>query len=289
MRRLSILLAAIGFAVLALTVSGPAAAQDRYSAIVLDAANGDVLYEDQADAPRYPASLAKMMTLYLLFDAIRHGDIGADEVLTASAAAAAQPSTHLALQAGDRISVEDAILALVVWSANDVATIVAERLAGSETRFAALMNARARYLGLNSTRFTNATGLPDAAQSTTARDMARLGRALWTDFPDYYSYFQTADFSWNAVRVRNHNHLLRAVDGVDGIKTGYTRASGFNIVSSAYRNGGRVIVVVMGGNSAAGRDAQAANLIDVAFAEYARRATMGAANASVVAASQGTR
>lgn len=272
-----------------ITTSGAASAEDRYAAMVMNAATGDVLYEEQADEPRYPASLAKMMTLYLLFDAIQHRTVRLEDTLIASAAAAAQPPSRLGLQEGDQITVQDAILALVVCSANDVATVVAERIGGSEEHFAALMTQRARALGLAHTRFANASGLPDPAQSTTARDMARLGRALWTDFPGFYRYFQTADFNWSTLRMRNHNHLLRQVDGVDGIKTGYTRASGFNIVSSARRNGQRVIVVVMGGATAAERDAQAAYLIDAAFERNERRHGRDDQNTAISIARQSAR
>jgi D-alanyl-D-alanine carboxypeptidase len=169
------------------------------------------------------------------------------------------------LQESDEITVEDAILALVVQSANDVAAAIGERLGGSEARFASLMTSRARSLGMSHTRFANASGLPDPEQWTTARDMATLSRALMEDFPDYYCYFQTVSFSWGDYSGRNHNHLLWEVDGVDGIKTGYTRASGFNIATSAMRDGRRIIAVVMGGESARTRDAQTAYLINNAF------------------------
>jgi D-alanyl-D-alanine carboxypeptidase len=270
MRRQRILLATISLFAATIAFDGVALARDRHAAVVIDAASGEVLYEDEADARRFPASLAKMMTLYLLFDAIEHGETCLEDILTVSANAAEQPRSNLGLREGDFISVEDAIRALTVRSANDVATVIAERLAGSETRFAAQMTERARIMGLTDTRFANASGLPDATQRTTARDMARLGRALWADFPDYYHYFQTAEFTWDNERVRNHNHLLTDVDGVDGIKTGFTNASGFNIASSAQRDGRRIVVVVMGGDTAAERDEEATNLINDAFAEYDR-------------------
>ena len=277
MRRRLFLRAALGSLVFAFVPNrSAAAAQGRYAAVVIDALSGDVLYEESADARRFPASLTKMMTLYMLFDAIRGERLTLDDVLTASSSAAMQPASRLGLLLGDRLSVESAIYALVVWSANDVATVIAERLGGSEARFASLMTARARDLGLTSTRFANASGLPDPAHATTARDMAHLARAIWYDFPEFYRYFQTPAFTWDRVRVRNHNHLLRRVDGVDGIKTGYTRASGFNIAASAQRDGRRVIAVVMGGGTAAARDAQAAQLIDTAFNELASASAVGA-------------
>lgn len=267
MRRRLLLRAALGSLIFAFLPNRAANAQNRYAAVVIDAVSGDVLYEESADARRFPASLAKMMTLYLLFDAIRRRRLSLDDVLIASSSAAEQPASRLGLLEGDRLSVENAIFALVVWSANDVATVIAEHLAGSEARFASLMTARARELGLTSTRFANASGLPDPGHATTARDMAHLARAIWYDFPEFYRYFRSPAFTWDGVRERNHNRLLRRVDGVDGIKTGYTRASGFNIAASAERDGRRIIAVVMGGGTAAARDAQTAHLIDWAFNE----------------------
>lgn len=261
-------------------------ADDRYAAIVMDARTNEVLLEDQADEHRYPASLTKMMTLYMLFEALERGDITMDTRWTASRNAARQPPSRLGLgctrrRGCDSITVEQAINALVVQSANDVATLVAERLGGSEARFAANMTARARELGLTDTRFANASGLPDTRHQTTARDMARLAQALWRDFPQYYSVFQTPSFSWRRTSGRNHNRLLGQVEGVDGIKTGYTRASGFNLATMAERNGRRVIVVVLGGETAASRDAQVAYLVEGAFQEFARRDAGGTTLASM--------
>jgi D-alanyl-D-alanine carboxypeptidase len=265
----------------ALGFSAPASAQDRYAAIVMDARTNEVLHEDQADEIRFPASLTKMMTLYMLFEALERGDISLDTRWTASRNAAAQPPSRLGLgctrRGCDSITVEQAIRALVVQSANDVAVLVAERLGGSEARFAANMTARARELGLTETRFANASGLPDPRHRTTARDMARLSQAMWHDFPEYYHYFQTPNFSWRRSNGRNHNRLLGQVEGVDGIKTGYTRASGFNLATMAERNGRRVIVVVLGGETSAARDAQVAYLIEGAYQEYARREDGGTA------------
>jgi D-alanyl-D-alanine carboxypeptidase len=264
----------------------PAFADDRYAAIVMDARTNEVLLEDQADSHRYPASLTKMMTLYMLFEALERGDITMNTRLTASRNAARQPPSRLGLgctrrRGCDSITVEQAINALVVQSANDVATLVAERLGGSEARFAANMTARARELGLTDTRFANASGLPDTRHRTTARDMALLSQALWRDFPEHYHVFQTPSFRWRRSAGRNHNRLLGQVDGVDGIKTGYTRASGFNLATMAERGGRRVIVVVMGGETAASRDAQVAYLLEGAYQEYARRDTGGATLASM--------
>ncbi len=259
-------------AALALGLAAPASADDRYAAFVMDARSNEVLLEDQADETRYPASLTKMMTLYMVFEAIEHGDLTMNTRLTASRNASRQAPSRLGLRRGDTITVDQAINALVVQSANDVATMVAERLGGSEARFAATMTARARELGMRDTRFANASGLPDNRHRTTARDMATLAQALWRDFPEHYHVFQTPNFAWRRGSGRNHNRLLGQVEGVDGIKTGYTRASGFNLASMAERNGRRVIVVVMGGETAAARDAQVAYLIEGAYQEFARRA-----------------
>jgi D-alanyl-D-alanine carboxypeptidase len=269
-------------ALFALGLAAPASAQDRYSAIVMDARTNEVLLEDQADEARFPASLTKMMTLYMLFEAIERGDLSLDTRLTASRNAARQPPSRLGLACSrrrgcDSITVDQAIRALAVQSANDDAVMVAERLGGTEARFSANMTARARELGLTNTRFANASGLPDTRHRTTARDIALLSQALWRDFPEYYHYFQTPDFRWRRTSGRNHNRLLGQVEGVDGIKTGYTRASGFNLATMTERNGRRVIVVVLGGETAAARDAQVAYLIEGAFQEFARRADPNAA------------
>lgn len=243
----------------------PAAWADRYAAIVVDATTNEVLHSDQADSIRYPASLTKMMTLYMLFEAMERGEIRLTDTIEASRRAQNQPPSRLGLRAGDRLTVEQAIGALVTRSANDVAVAVAERLEGSEARFAQRMTAKARQLGMRDTRYVNASGLPDPNQITTARDVLTLSQALLRDYPQNYRYFQTAEFSWRNVYSRNHNGLLGRVEGVDGIKTGYTRMSGFNLASSAQRNGHRIFAVVMGGESAASRDAQMAYLIDTAF------------------------
>ncbi len=276
-----VLLGALGILVTAVIVS-PASAQDRYAAIVMDARSGEVIHEDQADENRYPASLTKMMTLYMLFEAIERGDISMETRLTASRNASRQPPSRLGLACSrrrgcDSITVSQAIRALVVQSANDVATTVAERLGGSEARFAANMTARGRELGMRDTRFANASGLPDNRHRTTARDMAILSRALWNDFPDQYHVFQTPTFRWRRSSGRNHNRLLGQIEGVDGIKTGYTRASGFNLATMAERSGRRVIVVVLGGETASSRDAQVAYLLEGAYTEFARREDPNAA------------
>jgi D-alanyl-D-alanine carboxypeptidase len=264
-------LAGAGVAVVVLTAA-PAAWADRYAAIVLDASTNEVLHADQADEVRYPASLTKMMTLFVLFDELERGSIKLTDTMPVSRRAQQQPPSRLGLRAGDRITVEDAIEALVTRSANDVAVVVAEKLEGSESRFAARMTAKARALGMRDTRYVNASGLPNPGQVTTARDTLALSQALLRDHPQRYRYFQTASFSWRNVYSRNHNSLLGRVEGVDGIKTGYTRASGFNLASSAVRNGHRIFAVVLGGETAASRDNQMAYLIDNAFAQIEAKA-----------------
>ena len=244
-----------------LAYASPGERDGRYAAIVVDAASGRTLHAESADEVRYPASLAKMMTLYILFGEIENGRLGMDSELAVSANAAAQPASKLGLKAGSTIRVADAIGALCVKSANDVATVVAENIAGSEEAFAERMTRTARSLGMRSTAFRNASGLPDPAQVTTARDMAVLARALQTDFPRHYANFSHRTFAWNGKRYENTNKLLGEVPGMDGIKTGYTRASGFNLATSVRRGGRRIIVVVMGEGSSAARNAEVAALV----------------------------
>lgn len=248
-----------------LATASPALSDDRYAAFVIDPRSNEVLHNEMADELRFPASLTKMMTLYMVFEAVQRGDITMNSTLTASRNAAAQPPSKLGIRRGDSLTVEQAVYALVTRSANDVSVMIAERLGGTEAAFADRMTTRARQLGMARTQFRNASGLPNRSQFTTARDMATLSMALMRDFPQYYGYFSTQGFSWRNLYSRNHNSLLGSVAGVDGLKTGYTRASGFNLASSAEREGQRVIVVVMGGTSAAARDAQVAYLLEAAF------------------------
>ena len=242
----------------------PATAR-TYTAIVIDADTGSILYESRPDTRNRPASLTKMMTLYMVFEAMRDGKLQPNEMLTVSRRAAGQTPSKLFLKAGRKISVEQAILSVVTKSANDSATILAEALAKTEFAFAQKMTAKARELGMYHTQFRNATGLPNRRQYTTARDMAILARALRADFPEYFHYFATEQFQWGRRQFRNHNNLLGNYSGVNGIKTGYTRASGFNLTASAERDGKRVIAVVMGGRTAKSRDAQMRKLLDRAF------------------------
>jgi D-alanyl-D-alanine carboxypeptidase len=238
-----------------------------YTSIVIDAETGKVVSEQNADAPNYPASLTKMMTLYLLFEALDKGRIKLDTPLAVSAYAAGQEPTKLGLQAGETVSVQDAILGLVTRSANDAAVTVAEGLAGSEDAFAQRMTAKAHALGMTNTTFRNASGLPDPGQMTTARDLSKLARALYHDFPEDYRFFATEKFVFRGRVVTTHNHLMQHFAGMDGIKTGYIRAAGFNLAASAVRDGHRLIGVVMGGRSAPSRDLIMASLLNTAFAD----------------------
>jgi len=237
-------------------------ASPKYAAIVVDGTKGAVLYQVSADSRRYPASLTKMMTLYMMFEAMEQGRISRDTPIPVSAEAARRPPTKIGFKPGDTIDVDTAIRALVTKSANDVATAVGEYLGGSEEQFAAQMTAKARSIGMRSTTFRNASGLPDDEQFTTARDMAVLGLALRRRFPSQYAYFSGQSFAYRGRTIRGHNDLLSSVDGVDGIKTGYIRASGFNIVTSVRRGSRKLVVVVMGGESAAARNRQVADLIE---------------------------
>jgi D-alanyl-D-alanine carboxypeptidase len=235
------------------------------SALVVDAASGEILLSENVDAPRYPASLTKMMTAYMVFDALAKKRLTLTQSLPVSAHAASMTPSKLGLLAGEQIRVEDALLGIVTKSANDAAVVLGEAIGGSEQGFARLMTQKARALGMSRTTFQNASGLPDPDQQTTARDMATLGLALLRDFPGYYRYFSTETFYYGDAAHRNHNRMLETYDGVDGIKTGFISASGFNIVVTAQRDGRRLIAVVFGGRSASLRNARAAVLLDSGF------------------------
>jgi D-alanyl-D-alanine carboxypeptidase len=243
------------------------------ASIVVDGNTAAVLQASNPDAPRHPASLTKVMTLYLLFERLEAGKITLDTPLTVSAHAAEQAPSKLGLKPGSTITVENAIKAVVTKSANDIAVTIAENLAGSEENFAKLMTQKARALGMSRTTYVNASGLPDDEQITTARDQALLGRAIESRFPRYYRYFSTPSFVYHGQAIRNHNHLLGAVGGVDGIKTGYTRDSGFNLVTSVHRDGRYIIAVVFGGRSAGQRDAHMRELISDHIREASLRRT----------------
>ena len=241
-------------------------AQAKYASLVLDAKTGEVLYARKADVQRYPASLTKMMTLYMVFEALDEGRLTLNQSLHVSRRAAGMPPSKLGLRRGNSIKVKDAILALVTKSANDVAVVVAEALGKTESQFAQMMTRKAWELGLAKTRFRNASGLPNKGQVTTARDMAKLARALLRHYPGYYKYFSTKSFTYKGRTYRNHNRLLKTYKGTDGIKTGYIRASGFNLVASTVRNGRRLIAVVFGGKSGRSRNRHMAKLLDKGFA-----------------------
>ncbi len=248
-----------------LVALGPEPAFAKYASLVMDAETGRVIHEINADTRNYPASLTKIMTMYLVFEALESKLWTPNSKLRVSARAARQPASRLGLRRGQRITVEDAILALVTKSANDAATVIAENMSGSERSFALKMTAKARQLGMNRTTFRNASGLPHRGQLSTARDMGVLARALVRDFPVYYRYFSIQRFAYGGVVHRNHNKLLRSYDGADGIKTGYIRASGFNLVASAQRDGQRVIGVIFGGNSPYSRNVLMTRLLNLGF------------------------
>lgn len=242
-------------------LSSQVQAQSKYAAIVIDAKTGKVLHSENADSRRFPASLTKMMTLYLTFEALQSGKIKKTTRVPFSVQAAAQPPTKIGVKAGGSLTVEQAMMALITRSANDASVALAELLGGSEQRFALMMTQKARSLGMRNTVFRNPHGLPNPGQFTTARDMATLGIALREHYPQYYGYFSIKSFKYGRQRIANHNRLLGKVRGVDGIKTGYTRASGFNLVSSVTDGNRRIVAVVLGGNSGRARDARMAQLI----------------------------
>ncbi len=255
----------VGFALIACFAATPALAE-RYAALVVDLDTDQVLFERYADASRYPASLTKLMTLYLTFQALEQGTLTLDQHLPVSALAAAQPPSKIGVKVGGAIPVRTAINALVVKSANDVAVVVAEALGGTESSFAQMMTDQARKLGMSRTTFRNASGLPDSGQISSARDMYRLARALITDYPQYYRLFSQTRFQYAGKTYTTHNRVMQRYAGADGMKTGYIRASGFNLITSAERNGVRLIGVVFGGRTGASRDAHMEELLDAGFA-----------------------
>ena len=266
MRWLSALPAAV--LVLLSASSGPAAAQvgsDRYASIVMDSGSGNVLSAASADEERYPASLTKMMTLYMLFDALRDRRVSLEQAVPVSPWAASMSPTKLGLVPGSYITVEQAILGLVTKSANDAAAALGEMLGGDEERFAQMMTLRARALGMTHTTFRNASGLPDPDQVTTARDMAVLARHLVQDHPAYYRYFSAPSFIFRGRLIPNHQHMLQTYPGADGLKTGYIRDSGYNLVTSAVHGDTRLIGVVLGAANAGERDQHMASLLDAGF------------------------
>jgi D-alanyl-D-alanine carboxypeptidase (penicillin-binding protein 5/6) len=281
-RDLAVILASIGVAVCASMAPAVGAAQSPYSrvdayepkntAVVMDARSGEVLYSLRGDSLRYPASVTKVMTLYLAFEALAVGRLHLYDQIVVSPLAAAQPPTKLGLRAGETISVENAMHAMAVHSANDMAVALAEKVGGTESNFAAMMTVKARQLGMTNTIYVNANGLPDNRQLTTARDQAMLARAILRDFPQYYAFFSQQEFTYNGRTYVNTNRLLGKMPGVDGLKTGFTNAAGFNLAASAMRDGNRLIAVVMGSASGAARNADVESLLLTGFDVMERRA-----------------
>src|SRR3954468_2283653 len=247
-----------------------------FSSIIVDGNTGATLSANNPDASRHPASLTKIMTLFLLFERLDAGTMKLDSEMSVSERASEQAPTKLGLRPGQTIRVEDAIKGLVTRSANDAAVVIAEAIAGDETEFAKLMTRKARALGMTRTIYRNASGLPNDDQVTTARDQSALGRAIQDRFPRYYRYFSTTAFNYHGQSIRNHNHLLGKIEGVDGIKTGYTRSSGFNLVTSMRRGNRHLIGVVMGGRSSGSRDATMRNLLAENLEKAATRRTVAA-------------
>jgi D-alanyl-D-alanine carboxypeptidase len=279
-------LAALLFAAAMLLTPAAATAQigsDRYSSIVVEAGNGRVLSAANPDELRFPASLTKMMTLYMVFEALRDRRITVHQSVPVSRHAASMPPTKLGLVPGTNITVEECILGMVTRSANDAAAAIGELLGGDERRFAQMMTLRARALGMTRTRFDNASGLPDPEQVTTARDMATLARHLVHDFPRQYAYFSVPSFRFHGRTITGHDYLLERYSGTDGIKTGYINASGFNLVTSVVRDGRRLIGVVFGASRAAGRDQHMIALLDQGY----RKLDIGPDSGTMVASRGG--
>lgn len=245
--------------------------QPKYAAILINPATHEVLYSRRADESRFPASITKVMTLYLAFEALEAGKLKLTDPVVISRHAASQPPSRLGLGIGKSLTVEQAIRVIAVKSANDVAAALAEKISGSETAFAALMTARARKLGMMNSYFANASGLPNPNHKTTARDIAVLSMAVIENFPQYYKYFGQQNYVYGSQVLNNHNKLLGKMPGVDGIKTGYTAAAGFTLAASATRDGKRLIAVVLGGPSTFARDENVAALLDAGFDVLDRR------------------
>ena len=258
-----------------------ASVNGRYATIVMEAGTDRVLYATNADEARHPASMTKMMTLLMLFEALERGDVTMNTKLPVSKYAATRPPTKLGVKARSTIRVEDAINALVILSANDIATVVAEHLGGTERKFAVKMTQRARALGMTNTVFRNASGLPDSRQVSTARDIATLSLTLIKNFPQHYEAFARDQFTYRGRTYRTHNRLLSAYDGADGLKTGFINSSGFNLAASAVRDGHRVVAVTFGGTTAANRDRHVADLLDRGFALIAGQAESTVATARI--------
>lgn len=254
-----------------LLAAGQTAAAAKYTSILMDAETGQVLAEMNPDAMTYPASLTKVMTLYVTFEEMQAGRLTPKTKLAVSDHAAGQSPSKLGLKPGESITVEQLILGMVTKSANDAACVLAEGIAGSESEFAKRLTRTARKLGMTATQFRNASGLPDRKQVTTARDMATMARAVIRDFPEYYHYFATESFEYKGLVHRNHNKMLKSYPGMDGLKTGYIRASGFNLIATAKRDGRRLIGVIMGGHSPVSRNAEMKRLLNAGFLKQTTR------------------
>ncbi len=262
---------AAGSAIVAPTAKAEALSENnRYAGIVVDAVSGEVMYSAKADSARYPASLTKIMTLYMVFDALERGDIKPDDMITISGHAASQAPVKVYLRAGDQIDVDTAMRLAAMYSANDMAVALAEKVAGNEQRFAAMMTVKAQELGMTHTHFVNANGLPDPRQISSARDLAVLARAVMRDFPQYYSYFDLNSVTYRGRTYYNHNPL-HGMPGVDGMKTGYTNAAGQNLVASQVKDGHRLIAVMLGADSKEQRRETVSQLLEVGFNVEARR------------------
>ena len=243
----------------------------KYAAILINSENGEVMYARQADATRFPASITKVMTLYVTFQELKAGNIREGDHIRISSLAAAQPPSKLGLKPGSTITVREAMGVIATRSANDIAVALAEYISGSHTEFSARMTREARRLGMSRTTFLNATGLPNSGHVTTARDIATLSRALIRDFPTRYPMFSQVAFDYEGQQIGNHNHLLTTLPGVDGIKTGFTNAAGFTLAASAAHDGVRLIAVVLGGPNRMMRDNNVTELLDTGFNVLTRR------------------
>jgi D-alanyl-D-alanine carboxypeptidase (penicillin-binding protein 5/6) len=245
--------------------------QQKYAAFVADAETGEVLYSRRADMQRFPASITKVMTLYMVFEQLAAGKLRLDDRVVVSRNAANQRPSKLGLKAGESLTVDQAIRSLATKSANDISVALAEHIAGSTEEFSRLMTVRAKQLGMANSRFVNPNGLPDSRQITTARDIFILSQATIRNFPQYYSYYQQQQFVFGNQVLPNHNHLLRTMPGVDGIKTGFTNAAGFTLAASAVRDGRRLIAVVLGGPTRVARDSNVESLLSAGFAVLSAR------------------
>jgi len=266
--------AVLAVVMMAFAPISPASANSKYAALVIHADTGDILFDRYSTQKRYPASLTKMMTLYMLFQELEAGNVDLDTKLKVSRTAASMPASKLGVSTGSTITVEDAIHALIIKSANDVAVVVAEKIGGSESNFARLMTDQAYSMGMRSTTFRNASGLPNSRQVTTARDLAILSQRVVQDFPQFYHFFGDTSFKWDGKTINGHNKLVESFDGADGLKTGYTRLSGYNLATTTMRGDDRLIGIVLGGRSSYTRDAHMKKILDDAYEAIEAKPTL---------------